>query len=102
MTAGLCYIAFEYCTQGHLNTEHYGRAMQGLKQTRRCKRYMMFIRMIPDQVIKVGKLLLHKTGLSQSGSGRRSLVWTTKTQGHTDFFKDIGVIKTETESSSAS
>lgn len=102
MTAGLCYIAFEYCTQSHLSTEHFGRAMQGLKHTRRCKRYTMFIRMIPDQVIKAGKLLLHKTHISRTGSGRRSLVWTTKTQGHTDFFKVVEEVKTETAGSSAS
>ncbi|KAL8724931.1 MAG: hypothetical protein Q9181_006613 [Wetmoreana brouardii] len=34
MSVGLLYVVFEYCTQSHLSTEHYGRAMNGLEQTR--------------------------------------------------------------------
>ena len=86
MTAGLIYIAIEYCTQSHLSTEHYGRAMQGLKQTRRFKRYTLVFRAIPDLVIKAAKFLSYKSSSGQRRPGRRSLVWTRKTQGHTDFF----------------
>lgn len=32
MAGGLIYIVIEYCTQSHLSTEDYGRAMTGLKQ----------------------------------------------------------------------
>ena len=86
MSAGLVYIVMEYCTQSHLSTEDYGRAMQGLKQTRRFKRYTLFFRTVPDAVIKAGKLVIHKFSGGREKSGRRSLVWTVKTKGHADFF----------------
>ena len=87
MSAGLIYIAFEYCTQSHICTEDYGRAMQGLKQTRRFKRCTLVFRAIPDLAIKAGKLLSYKSSLGRRRRGRRSLVWTVKTEGHTDFFQ---------------
>ena len=82
MTAGLAYIVEEYCTQSHLSTEHYGRAMQGLKQTRRFKKYTVLIRVIPDYIIKATKLLDRKTSGGKMRSGRRSLVWTFKAREH--------------------
>ncbi|KAL8964433.1 MAG: hypothetical protein Q9183_004450 [Haloplaca sp. 2 TL-2023] len=76
MSLGLLYVAFEYCTQSHLSTEHYGRAMDGLKQTRRFKKHTIFVRKIPDAVINLGKLIGHKITRGQSRRERRSLVWT--------------------------
>ena len=87
MTGGLAYIAVEYCTQSHLSTEHYGRAMRGLKHTRRFKRFTLVFRAIPDLVIRAAKLLSYKSSRGRTRPGRRSLVWTVKTQGHTDFFQ---------------
>ena len=65
--------------------------MQGLKQTRRFKRYTLLFRAIPDLVIKGAKRLSYQ--LSRGGQrgrirpGRRSLVWTVKTRGHSGFFQ---------------
>ena len=87
MTAGLAYIAVEFCTQSHLSTEDYGRAMQGLKQTRRFKRYTLVFRAIPDLAIKAAKLLSSKSSRGRTRPGRRSLVWTLKTREYTDFFE---------------
>lgn len=82
MTAGLAYIVEEYCTQSHLSTEHYGRAMQGLKQTRRYKKYTLFARAIPGYLIKATKWFDSKISGGKMRSGRRSLVWTAKTKEH--------------------
>ena len=87
MSAGLAYIVVEYCTQGHLSTEHYGRAMHGLKQTRRFKRYTLVFRAIPDMAIKAGKRLFRVSRHGERRPSRRSLVWTMKTQGHSNFFQ---------------
>ncbi|KAL8790099.1 MAG: hypothetical protein Q9213_000801 [Squamulea squamosa] len=74
--AGLAYIVFEYCTQAHLSTEDYDRAMKGLKHTRWFKKHTLFIRIVPDVVINWGKLIWHKVTRGSSRRGRRSLVWT--------------------------
>ncbi|KAL8788935.1 MAG: hypothetical protein Q9195_007050 [Heterodermia aff. obscurata] len=87
MSAGLAYIAVEYCTQSHLSTDDYARAMQGLKQTRRFKRYTLLFRAVPDAIIKAAKLLSYKSSGGRTRPGRRSLVWTVKTRGHMDFFR---------------
>ncbi|KAL8765754.1 MAG: hypothetical protein Q9209_007261 [Squamulea sp. 1 TL-2023] len=76
MGVGLAYIVFEYCTQSHLSTEDYDRAMKGLKHTRWFKKHTLFIRIIPDVVINWGKLIWHKITRGSSRRGRRSLVWT--------------------------
>ncbi|KAL8704106.1 MAG: hypothetical protein Q9201_002720 [Fulgogasparrea decipioides] len=76
MSLGLLYVVFEYCTQSHLSTEDYGRAMKGLKQTRAFKKHTLFVRKIPDTIINLGKLVWHKITRGKSRRGRRSLVWT--------------------------
>ena len=76
MSLGLVYIAIEYCTQSHLSTEHYGRAMAGLKHTRWFKKHTLFVRIIPDFVIKSGKILWYKIRKGRARQGRRSLIWT--------------------------
>lgn len=80
MATGLAYIVTEYCTQSHISTEHYGRAMQGLRLTRWYKKHTGFARAVPDAVIKFGKLVFHKATGGRSRRGRRSLVWTAETQ----------------------
>lgn len=80
MSAGLAYIVHEYCTQSHFSTEHYGRAMQGLRMTRWWKKYTYFVRVVPDMVIKGGKLCWFKIKGGKARRGRRSLVWTADTE----------------------
>ncbi|KAL8952061.1 MAG: hypothetical protein Q9222_002013 [Ikaeria aurantiellina] len=76
LTFGLSYIAIEYCTQSHLSTENYGRAMAGLKHTRWFKKHTLFIRAVPDAAINMGKLIWHKLTKGKARRTRRSLVWT--------------------------
>ncbi|KAL9034411.1 MAG: hypothetical protein Q9180_005423 [Flavoplaca navasiana] len=76
MSVGLAYIVFEYCTQSHLSTEDYDRAMNGLKHTRWFKKQTRFIRTVPDVLINWGKLFWHKITRGKTRRGRRSLVWT--------------------------
>ncbi len=82
MTAGLAYIVEEYCTQSHLSTEDYGRAMQGLQQTRRFKKHTRFVRILPTYIIKATKWLNHRVSGGRMRPERRSLVWTAKTKEH--------------------
>ncbi|KAL8799579.1 MAG: hypothetical protein Q9182_005790 [Xanthomendoza sp. 2 TL-2023] len=76
LTLGLAYIVFEYCTQAHLSTEDYPRALRGLKHTRWCKKHTLFIRILPDVLITWGKLAWHKLRRGKTRRARRSLVWT--------------------------
>ena len=80
MTIGLAYIVTEYCTQSHISTEDYDRAMQGLRFTRWFKKHTRFVGVVPDMVIRVGKLIFYKVSGGRSRRGRRSLVWTADTQ----------------------
>ena len=80
MSIGLTYVVTEYCTQSHISTEDYDRAMQGLRMTRWFKKNTGFVRVLPDMMIKAGKLLFHKVSGGRSRPGRRSLVWTAETQ----------------------
>ncbi|KAA6408754.1 MAG: hypothetical protein FRX48_07097 [Lasallia pustulata] len=80
MSGGLAYIVHEYCTQSHLSTESYPRAMQGLRLTRRFKKYTAIFRVVPGFGIKLGKLLWWKISNGRSKKGRRSLIWTADTQ----------------------
>jgi len=56
MSVGLAYIVHEYYTQSHFSTEDYGRAMEGLRRTRRWKRCTRSVGVVPDLVIKLGKV----------------------------------------------
>ena len=76
MTGGLCYIAHEYCTQGHMSTEHYGRAMQGLKWTRWYKKHTRFVRFLPNKLLWLAKKIGFAFTRGKTRRTRRSLVWT--------------------------
>lgn len=78
----------EYCTQSHLSTEHYDRAMRGLKQTRRFKRHFSFVRSIPNYAIRAGKYMTNRITGGKTRPGRRSLVWSKSTEGHVGFFDE--------------
>lgn len=41
---GLAYIVAEFCTQSHLATENFGNASEGIRLTRRCKKYTYWFR----------------------------------------------------------
>ena len=82
MAVGLAYVVLEYCSQSHISTEDYGRAMQGLKMTRWFKKHSRFIRFVPNQSIRLGKLLFWELNGGRSRKGRRSLVWTEHTDMH--------------------
>lgn len=82
MACGLIYIVLEYCTQSHISTEDYGRAMQGLRMTRWFRKHTRFIRFVPNHTIRLGKLLFWKLNGGRSRRGRRSLVWTEHTEHH--------------------
>ncbi|KAL8831934.1 MAG: hypothetical protein Q9191_000574 [Dirinaria sp. TL-2023a] len=76
------------CIALRLCTEDYERAMHGLKRTRKFKRYTLVVRSIPNKTIKFGKALAHKFTGGRTRPGRRSLVWTKDTEGHTNFFEE--------------
>ncbi|MCJ1266148.1 hypothetical protein MMC22_006030, partial [Lobaria immixta] len=73
MTAGLVYIAIEYCTQSHLSTERYDQAMIGLRHTRCFMKYTYYIRAVRTFILEKGKLLWWKVNGGRSRRGRRSL-----------------------------
>ena len=75
MAGGLWYIVHEYCTQGHLSTEDYERAMQGLKTTRWYKKHTRFLRFLPNQILRFEKWVRHAFTGGKSRKERRSLVW---------------------------
>ena len=79
LLAGMLYIVHEYCTQSHLSTEDYQRAMQGLRLTRRYKKHTRFIRWVPDITIRLGKRFGALFGIGSMSRGqpeRKSLIWT--------------------------
>lgn len=79
MGTSLLYIAVEWCSQSHLWTADYEKAMTGLKRTRRFKKYTVGLRCIPDWLInQVG---IHRPSFLGEGRGRRSLVWRWKSRG---------------------
>ena len=80
MSVGLAYIVHEYCVQSHFSTEDYGRAMQGLRLTRWWKKHIYFVRMVPDMIIKAGKICWFEIRRGKARRGRRSLVWTANTE----------------------
>lgn len=46
LVVGLAYIMAEYCSQSHLATEDFGNAIDGIKLTRRFKKYTYWLRML--------------------------------------------------------
>ena len=79
MAGAFAFIVTEYCTQSHLSTEGYADAAQGLRRTRRFKKYSFFFG-ASGYLIEVGKRVCHKIFGRYVDRGRRSLVWTWKTR----------------------
>ena len=80
MSTGLVYIVEQYCTQSHISTEDYHRAMQGLRFTRWYKKHTRFVSFVPGLLIRGGKIVFYKLSGGRSRRGRRSLVWTAETR----------------------
>lgn len=78
MASGLWYIVHEYCTQGHMSTEHYERAMQGLRWTRWYKRHTRFLRWAPNRALRAVKRVGFWVSGGRMRRSRRSLVWTVR------------------------
>lgn len=75
LIAGLVYIVEEYCTQSHLSTEDYSRAMQGLRVVRVYKKYTRWVRSAFGGGVGLGKWVWWKVSGGRSMRGRRSLMW---------------------------
>ena len=86
MSAGLVYIVNEYCTQSHMSTEDYGRAMQGLRMTRWFRKHTRFIRFIPNHLLQFGKWIGWKLSGGTTRPTRRSLIWTANTYDHAGIY----------------
>ena len=54
--------------------------MKGLRHTRRFKKYTRVFRVVPQHVIKIGKVAWSKISGGRTNPERRSLVWTAETQ----------------------
>lgn len=77
MAISFAFIIWEWCTQSHLSSENYKKAAAGLKTTRRFKKYTYYIRNLTDTVIELVKRLFR--GSRDGVRGRRSVLWTSKT-----------------------
>ena len=70
MAVGLAYIVGEYCTQSHLATEDFESARQGIKFTRRFKKYTYPLRLLlelPDRIIfSIGNMFGYQKKFSKT------------------------------------
>ena len=92
MGIAFAFIVIEWCTQSHLSTENYQDAIQGLRRTRRFKKYTAWFRGIPNQIItfaKRGWSVLRRRHLQPGAAARRSLVWTWQTRGEEEMLPVI-------------
>ena len=76
MTVGLLYVVNEYCTQSHLSTEDYESAAEGLRTTRRFKKYTMWLRHLASSTAN----LLHVLTFSIFKSHSKNLAWDWMTK----------------------
>ncbi|KZF18994.1 hypothetical protein L228DRAFT_51955 [Xylona heveae TC161] len=78
MAVGIAFIVNEWCTQSHMSSENYQKAMNGLRRTRAWKRRTLWLSHFPNMVIGwVKRLFVKPSGENQEGS-RRSLVWSVE------------------------
>ena len=89
MGVAFAFIVVEWCTQSHLCTENYQDAMQGLRRTRRFKKYTAWFRGIPNQIIIFAKRWWSKLRERPGAATRRSLVWTWQTRGEEEMLPII-------------
>ena len=84
MCAGFAYIVAEYCTQAHISTDHYARAMQGLMMTRRYKKYTRRIRTLIRDGLDGADLAWRQVRGQESRPGKGSLRWDWRTKDRAD------------------
>ena len=80
LVVGLIYIVAEYCTQSHLATEDYASACQGIKWTRRFKKYTYWFRLLLnfwDRVYLLVWTVVHYPWQKATTIGRRQTATTT-------------------------
>lgn len=85
MIVGLAYIVGEYCTQSHLATEDFENACQGMRFTRRFKKYTYWLRSLLDLwdtvLLTVWRFIRypwHKVTGGQPTGSSKTLVWDWK------------------------
>ncbi len=76
MAVGLLYVVNEYCTQSHLSTEDYESAAEGLRTTRRFKKYTMWLRHLASFTTN----LLHVLTFSIFKPASKTLAWDWMTK----------------------
>ena len=73
MGIALAYLVMEYCTQSHLSTEDYGKAIRGLQRTRRFKKITRWFRVIIEP-----RLWVCSSFFCCCYCKRRSLLWRSR------------------------
>ena len=88
MAIAFAFVLAEWCTQSHLSTENYEHAKEGLRRTRRFKKYTAWFRRVPNLIILTSKwawFMVIGKGRTYNVESRREwqrrrLVWTWQTQ----------------------
>jgi hypothetical protein len=85
ITTALLFIIAEWCSQSHLSTMNYEAASRGLKRTRSWKQHTVLLRRAPNAIIESVVVVSWAiaalfNGRHQMKRGRRSLIWSAKTQ----------------------
>ena len=106
MGVAFVFVVVEYCTQSHLSTENYNDAAQGLKRTRRFKKYTAWLRDAPDYMIDNAiRMWSHiwrrnaarRPDQSRAGrygeGGRRGMLWTWTTKRQRGRRMESGVVE---------
>ena len=89
LAAGLVYVVIEFCTQSHLSTEDYDSAAQGLRMTRRFRKYTAWLR-IPGVFLTK---CMHKVTFGMLESSSKSLVWDWMTKDERTRLKRAPVVQ---------
>lgn len=87
MCAGFAYIVAEYCTQAHISTDHYGRAMHGMMMTRRYKKYTRRIRTLIHDGLDAVTLGWRTIRGHHVRPGRKSLRWDWRTRDRAELHR---------------
>lgn len=99
MVIAFVFIVTEWCTQSHLSTANYEDAMQGLRRTRRLKRYTAWLSRIPNVIItfaKRGCFAMLRRRFRAGAGERRSLVWTWQSKHEDEILPVIeGIFATD-------
>lgn len=78
---GVVYIVAEYCTQSHLAAEDYHQSCDGLRLTRRFKKYTYWLRLLlglGDWIVLLFWNVTRKATNRQPRAFNKTLVWNWK------------------------